>query len=120
VIGRIERLQPVLPVTFRLDDGRSVVIEFVVDTGYAGFLALPPAAVAALGLRSDFDLRVNLADVSEVIAPAYAARIVWNGLETDVRVLAMGRRPLLGTSLLHGCELVAQFAENGVVTVEAI
>lgn len=64
------------------------------------------------------DVSANLADDSEVPLPVYVATILWNGVERDVRVLAMGKRPLLGTALLDGRELVAQFAEGGVVTVD--
>ncbi len=48
----------------------------------------------------------------------YAATIVWNGAEREVRVLATGRRPLLGTATLDGQEFVAQFTEGGLATVE--
>lgn len=38
--------------------------------------------------------------------------------ERGVRVLAMGQRPLLGTVLLKGTKLLAQFTDRGVVTVD--
>lgn len=50
----------------------------------------------------------------------YGATILWHGEEREVRVLATGKRPLLGTALLEGSELVAQFAETGLVTVEPL
>ncbi len=48
--GCVENLHALLPVTFRLSNPPDLTIEFVVDTGFTGFLLLPPGAVAAMGL----------------------------------------------------------------------
>jgi clan AA aspartic protease len=114
--GRVESLHALLPITFRFSDKADIGIEFVVDTGYTGFLSLPAAGVAALELPFEYDLPANLADDSEVLVAVHSAIIVWNGVEQTVRVLALGKRPLLGTALLDGNELVVQFAEYGLVT----
>lgn len=50
----------------------------------------------------------------------HEATILWNETEETVRVLATGRRPLLGTALLRGQELVVQFVESGLVAVDAL
>jgi predicted aspartyl protease len=63
---------------------------------------------------------VNLADNSEVILPVHEAVILWNGEEREVRVLATGRRPLVGTALLDEHELVVQFTQGGLVTIDAL
>lgn len=120
IVGRVEMLHALVPVTFRLLDRPDVTIDFVVDTGYTGFLTLPPAAVSLLGLPSEYDLPANLADGSEILVPVHAATILWQGTELSVRVLAMGHRPLLGTEMLAGHELVAQFANNGLVTIDTL
>ncbi|WP_293080709.1 hypothetical protein [Okeania sp. SIO3B5] len=44
--------------------------------------------------------------------------ILWNGEERTVRVVGTGRRPLLGTAMLEEAELVIQFTEGGLVTIE--
>lgn len=118
IAGGVQNLHALVPVTFRLDDQPDLSLEFVIDTGFAGFLTLPPAAIAALSLPYQYDMPANLADDSEVQLPVYDAAIVWNGVERAVPVLATGRRPLLGTELLRGNELVIQFAEGGMVTVD--
>ena len=100
-----------------MPDQPNVSIEFVVDTGFTGFLCLPPAAVKALGLPFGFDLDTRLADNSSVRLPVHDATILWNGTELAVRVLATGKRPLLGTALLDGFELNAQFREGGSVSI---
>jgi hypothetical protein len=46
--------------------------------------------------------------------------ILWNGVEREVRVLATGRRPLIGTALLDQQELVIQFTKGGLVTIDEL
>lgn len=118
--GRIQNRQAIVPVTFHLPGKPRLTLEFVVDTGFAGFLTLPIAAVAALSLEHEYDTRANLADNSEIQLPVHAAVIEWEGEEREVRVLATGRRPLLGTALLDGSKLVAQFVEGGLVAVGSL
>lgn len=118
MIGRVEFLHALLPVAFRLEDQSEQTIEFVIDTGFTGELSLPLFVVNSLGLSYIEDISANLADDQTVRIPIYEAVILWNGVERDVRILATGRRPLLGTALLEGYEFVAQFAEGGLVTVE--
>jgi len=97
-----------------------VIIEFVVDTGFTDYLCLPPEAVSLLGLPFIYDIPVNLADNSEVLLAVHEAIILWNGEEREIRVLATGRRPLLGTALLDDHELVVQFTEGGLVTIDEL
>jgi len=81
---------------------------------------LPVAAVAALGFPFEYDLPANLADDSEIVVPVHAATILWQEVERSVRVLAMGKRPLVGTAVLDGNELVVQFAEACLVTIDTL
>jgi hypothetical protein len=41
-------------------------------------------------------------------------------MKRDVLVIATGRRPLLGTALLDKQELVIQFTEEGLVTINEL
>ncbi len=63
---------------------------------------------------------VNLADNSEVLVAVHEAIILWDGEEREVRVFATGRRPLIGTALLDEQELVIQFTEGGLVTIDEL
>jgi clan AA aspartic protease len=118
--GTVTDRHAVLPVTLRLPNHGDLSVDFVVDTGFTGFLTLPAKAVAALGLAFAENIPANLADDSEIQIRVYEATILWNGTAMEVRVLATGRRPLLGTALLQGQELVVQFVEDGLVSVEDI
>ncbi len=116
--GSVRSLHIMLPVTFRLTGLPDITIEFIVDTGFTGLLTLPPDAVTALGLPFLHKIPAQLADGSFVEVAIHAATIVWRDVEAEARVLATGERPLLGTALLDGSELLAQFREEGLVTVE--
>jgi clan AA aspartic protease len=72
------------------------------------------------GLPFLYDMPVNLADNSEVLVAVHEAIILWDGEEREVRVFATGRRPLIGTALLDEQELVIQFTEGGLVTIDEL
>jgi clan AA aspartic protease len=118
ITGLVVGLLALVGVTLRLPKQPDINIECVLDTGFEGALALPADAVATLGLPFYQGIFANLANNSDVSVNAYRATIFWKGQELDVAVLAMGRRPLVGTALLAGNELVAQFVDNGLVTVD--
>jgi clan AA aspartic protease len=120
IVGKVERLHPTVPVTFQLSSDLDLTIEFVVDTGFVGFLTLPVVAVAAMGLPFEYDTPANLADDSEVQLPVHGATIFWEGTLRRVRVLATGKRPLLGMSLLHGSSLSIDCTEAGIVRIEPL
>ncbi len=115
--GNVRSLHLLLPVTFRLGEIADVTIEFIVDTGFTGMLTLPPAAVAAMRLPFLHRIPAQLADGSFVEVAVHSATIVWKGVEAEARALATGERPLLGVGLLDGSELLAQFCEEGLVTI---
>ncbi len=116
ISGIVYLLHATVSVRFRLPDRLDVAI----DTGFTDFLCLPLEVVSVLGLPFEYNMRVNLADNSNVAVRVHTATILWNSEEQDVRVLATGLRPLLGTALLDGHELVVQFTEGGLVTIEEL
>ena len=120
MIGSMRSRHALLPIIFHVYSKPDFSIEFVIDTGFSGELTLPIAAVAALELPYDYTNVIRLADDSPLEVPIHRAVIQWNGSERKVRVLATGRRPLLGTALLDDYELRAQFRESGLVTVEEL
>jgi clan AA aspartic protease len=120
ISGIVTDRYAIVAVTFLLRNGSSIPIEFVIDTGFTGELCLPMEAVSLMGLTFRHDTPANLADNREVSIPLYEATVLWGGQEREVLVIATGRRPLLGTALLDEQELVIQFTEGGLVTIDEL
>ena len=120
MLGEVRDRKAQLSVTFILPGMPDLSIEFVVDTGFAGFLTLPFAAVEVMRLPYEYTTLANLANDQDVPVPVHRAKIRWHGQEQEVRVLATGKRPLLGVALLENAELFVQFVEGGVVRTEIL
>ena len=93
MIGSVINLHALLNIRFLRIDGSYHDLEFVVDTGFTGFLTLPSQDVAVLGLPLVYHTRAHLADHSEIRLPVHDGTILWNGTELHVNVLATGERP---------------------------
>ncbi|XGV99544.1 MAG: clan AA aspartic protease [Leptolyngbya sp. BL-A-14] len=113
-------LQARIGVLLLAQDRSGIEIECVVDTGFEGFLTLPPSVVVDLGLPYLININANLANDANVETGVYLATVVWNGVERKIAVLAMGRRPLIGTALLADYHLNVDFCEGGTVLIDEI
>jgi clan AA aspartic protease len=115
--GIVQDLQARLNISLRIPPFPDFSIECVVDTGFAGALTLPQAVIEVLQLPFFQEIEANLANDQDVKTSVYLATILWEGNEVEIAVLSMGRRPLLGTALLQNQRLVADFWEEGSVTI---
>jgi predicted aspartyl protease len=75
VNGKVYGRQPQIEVPLVRENQRHLATEFVIDTGFDGFLMLPTTAVTALGLPFLYRLDANLADDRFVTAPRYTERL---------------------------------------------
>jgi clan AA aspartic protease len=94
--------------------------EAVIDTGFSGFLTLPPGVIAALGLPWLCRQEGILADGSIHVFDVYAATIVWDGRPCQVEVESADAQPLIGMALMQRYELPVQVVAGGDVTIAAI
>lgn len=113
VVGR----QPEIRVNFILPNGQKLGIDFVIDTGFEGMLTLPPYAVAAMQLPYAGPISANLADNTDCTVDQHEAIIEWHGRDVLVTVLAMGKRPLLGTAMLEGSDVGIRFEDSGPIII---
>lgn len=100
--------------------GRADEVDVAIDTGFNGFLTLPPALISRLELRFAGTTHVVLGDGSGTALSVYRAVAAWEGRDRPIDVLEADSAPVAGMSLLHGCELRIQVVENGRVTVEPL
>ena len=108
-------------VTIHLQDpeGRTRDIEAVVDTGYSGFLTLPPELVDDLGLRFAYMGQALLANDAEVDFDVHYATVLWDGQPRNIEADATGSTPLVGMLLLDGHSLSIEVERGGRVVIEA-
>ena len=112
-------LEAVLPLTVQGSGGRSREVEAVIDTGFSGFLTLPAALVAALGLAFDGVGWAVLADGTEARFDVYDATLLWDGRPRRVYVYAAETTPLIGMSMLESHSLYVEVESGGRVAIEA-
>ena len=77
-------------------------VDAIIDTGFNGFLTLPPALVTALGLIRRSCGRALLANGSEELFDIYGVTVLWDGQQRYVEADAVDTTPLVGMSLLDG------------------
>jgi clan AA aspartic protease len=118
--GTVVGLQACMSIIFYPPDHAEIDIECIVDTGFEGFLTLPPTIVAELKLPYVAPIDANLADNSRIVTNVHQGTILWNGVKRVIPILAMGRRPLIGTALLVDLHLGIDFCEGGTVLVDEI
>ena len=120
IVGNVINLHAIVSTTLVSPQGKRVDVEVVIDTGFTGELCLSRSLVQSLGLPLSYETQAYLADHSQIKIPVHEVSLVWNGAIRTVDVLATGERPLLGTALLDGYELIAQFTYGGIVTIQPI
>jgi clan AA aspartic protease len=116
--GRINsQLEAIIRLWIRGPEDRVLEIDALIDTGFSGFLSLPPDMIASLGLLPHGEMVGTLADGTKGLFPIYRAIISWHGQPRSTFVSAVESHPLLGMGVLHGCELAMQIVEGGEVAI---
>lgn len=95
-----------------------VTFNFIIDTGFNGYLQLPIADIGRLGLTSTGTVNTQLADGQVVRARTYPATVMWLETPTVVNVIESERGiPLIGTNLLWGSSMTIEWEFGGLVTI---
>jgi clan AA aspartic protease len=112
--------EAVVRLQMRSLQGREQAIEAVIDTGFNGYLTLPPDLIAALGLPFRRNGRAVLGDGSEITFDIHEAVVLWDGQPRRIAVDAADTAPLLGMGLLYGHELILQVIEGGSALIRPL
>lgn len=110
----------IIPIRVLDERGHVHRVDAVVDTGFNGDLALPPALILQLGIIAAESMEMTLATDLDVIVASYDGIVLWRGERRPIRVLEAEGDPLIGTALLWGSLLTAEMTDNGTVTVGAL
>ena len=111
--------EAVVAISLRGPAGQVRDIEAVVDTGYSGFLTLPTALVAELGLPFAYIGRAFLANDDEVSFDVHDVTVLWDGEPRHIKADATGSTPLVGMLLLDGHTLNIEVESGGRVVIQA-
>jgi clan AA aspartic protease len=120
IVGIVRRREALVRLAVRGLGGRQQEIEAVVDSGYTGWLTLPPTAIAALNLPWQTFGRGILADGSVSAFDVYQAKVVWDGRIRSVFVDEFNTAPLIGMALLRGYEYKMEARAQGKVTIKRL
>jgi clan AA aspartic protease len=110
--------EAIIQIGVRGPTGHEHDVDAIVDTGFDGFLTLPPAVVAALGLAWLSRGLATLADGNPTFYDVYEATVVWDGQTITIPVDAVATTPLVGMELLDGYKLTLEARIGGSVTIE--
>ena len=113
-------MEALLQLTVRDAGGQPLDVEAVIDTGFNGFLTLPAALIAALGLPWLCRQQGHLADGSLQAFDVSVANVDWDGQPRSMEVEAADAQPLLGMASMQGLELRIQVTPGGSVTITSL
>ena len=95
-------------------------IEFIVDTGFDGELALPSSLVRQLEAAYQGDKPILLADSFARSQPSFEVVLEWDDEPRPTEILVLEGVPLLGSVLLAGSFLQAEMTDGGEVSIEPL
>ena len=84
------QLEAIITISLLGSAGQTKEVNAVVDTGFNGFLTLPPMLVADWGLPVVGDGKAVLADGSEAVFDVHSVTVLWDGQRRAVETGAVG------------------------------
>ena len=99
---------------------RLINLEFLVDTGFTGYLTLPPDRISQIDLPKLGESQVVLADGVQNRIEAYAGLVSWLGENRRVPIIELDSEPLLGMAFVWGNRLTVEGWEGGIVVIENV
>ena len=121
IAGRVNQDQELAITVPVLDsDEQAHALECIVDTGFAGHLALPNSVILRLDLGPPETAAVIAANQTRFNLNAYHGIVLWQGRRQAVRIIEAEGTPLIGIGLLWGSLLTAAITDNGAVTISPL
>lgn len=110
--------EAVVTLPLRGPEGQEREVDAVIDTGYNGFLTLPPVLVEELGLTLQSEGWATLANGMVETFDVYGVTLLWDGQPRYVDADAVGPTPLAGMHLLDWHNLNIDVRDGGRVVIQ--
>jgi clan AA aspartic protease len=121
IIGIVNAdFEPIIPLSICRSDGKIYTQEAIVDTGFNGWLSLPPDLITELNLKWKRRGRAILGDGTECVFDVYETVLVWDGNMLTIPIDEADSEPLVGMSLMEGYQLTVQVFEGGHVELSKV
>lgn len=112
--------EAVLSIDILNASGQAHMTTAIVDTGFTGWLTLPPTTINTLGLLWKRSGQAVLADGSVIITNVFEGAILWDGQSVAIPIVEADGSPLIGMSLMYGYELLMPILDGAVFTLRKI
>jgi clan AA aspartic protease len=120
ITGIVHDLEPIIPLYICGSDGKLYTQDAIIDTGFDGWLSLPPDLIKQLNLSWKRRGRAILGDGSECVFNVYEAVIIWDGDTLTIPIDEADSESLVGMSLMEGYQLMVQVFEGGSVNLSKV
>jgi clan AA aspartic protease len=118
IFGHVRYSSPHVSLTLLRTD-EPLTVEFVVDTGFEGELALPSALANRLVMTQLKYRLVEMADRTERKSIVGTVSLEWDGETRPTEALVLEGNPLLGMLLLEGSHVHIEAVDGGEVLIES-
>lgn len=112
--------EPIVRVVVRDANGQDHAHDAIVDTGFTGWLTLPPRLIASLNLAWRESGVGILADGGQILFNVYDATLLWDGQLVAIPVDEAEAEPLIGMRLMHGYRIVIEDVDGGLVQIDRL
>lgn len=112
--------EPIISLLISDSDGEIHSYQAIIDTGFNGWLSLPPELIDFLNLKWKRRGRAILGDGSECIFNVYEAVVIWDENYLTIPIDEADSEPLVGMLLMEGYQLMLQVMEEGHVEIRKI
>ena len=113
-------LEAIVRLTVTGKGSRKRQVDAVIDTGFTGYLTLPPGIITTLQLTWLGREHGTLADGRVDLFDVYRASVIWDAQPRPVEVEAADVDALVGTALLERHSLTIEVLSGGTVTIEPL
>ena len=112
--------EPIVRIVVRDASGQDHAQDAIVDTGFTGWLTLPPSLIASLNLTWRESGAGILADGGQILFNVYDATLLWDGQLVTIPVDEAEAEPLIGMRLMHGYRILIEDVDGGLVQIDRL